>query len=596
MGLKIGTGLAVFLILATIQATRQDSRPGDSDRGRDQGRQGGRDGRDGRDGRGGQGGQGRPASNQRRTDDPPWPYIRNLTAPDPFNATAHRINNTNASYWNAPPFYYNGTNYTGPDGNIYPCVNFTNGSNGTNCSWIYGDLYLRGYYARNTKRCQPTLMQSYGLEGFMIANRTYASGLCPTVKESCCSRQDYFNAFVSWEEGGVHGGVVDRVNFLNNTYNEYLTALSAAYNLIGNIGTRIQVNNNCKVLANAIKEFELNEVLGLLQAAVRQTYGYLSKNFESFYCGICDADNHPFFDLPRQRVVYSHKFTREWLRQTLPFLLYFHVHLAPLNNLIVDFVSSCDAYGNFTKTAVDESLFRLHVDERTKRHLLNCRRDRDSFAWFKSCLRVFRAISLTSITPFMTPNLRKMTSIASFIQGNIQILQNQVFSQLSPEEVCDQKANNARVLAEKVRPKRRSAPRGVTETASKVVTDRRLQQRYPAQPYNRFIHRVFNFNQFERTMIPTALNDRVDFENLRPAFATDGYDSGEYIDNMNWQRSTYEADFRAWSDTLLKADAQLVNQTIHRTETKIQTAMKGKSKRVLKWYHHVLKLFGVGFA
>lgn len=508
-------------------------------------------------------------SNRRAT----WEYHRNTTAPDPFNATAHRINDTTAPYWNVAPYYYNGTHYH-LEGKIYPCVNFTNGSIGTNCSWIYGDLFLRGYYRPETPRCQPSLMQSYGFSGILIANST-RSMMCPGIEDSCCTHHDYFNAFRSWESSGIHSDLIARVNFLNNTYTEYLFALTSAYTMITNIGAKIPITNNCKVLANSIASFRVPDVASFLNGLVRQYFGYLSKNFEAFYCTMCNANNHPYFDLTRQRIIYSHKQCRDWTRNTLPFLLYFHLHITKINNLIIDFVSSCDATGHYTKVPINESLFKLRVPRRRAKQLLRCRNERDKLGWFRACLPVCRAISLTHIEPLLTPNFRKLTSIASYMNANIQIIQNQLFNQLNSAEVTQQKVNSARVLsAHPAHKKRRIARVG----AGQAWIKRRLQQNSPAQKYNHLIIRTLNYENFERTAIPTALNARVDLDHLKPIFAADGLELEATRDSMAWNKPTYTADFNKWAENQpFGSDPHQFNLTMHR----IWIAKGMNSERVL---------------
>lgn len=476
---------------------------------------------------------------------------------DIFNQTVHRVNDSNASYFMSAPQFYNGTHYF--DGKmVFPCVQFRNGSNGTNCSKIYGDLRMRGYYEPTTIRCQSVLMQSYGFEGIPISNKT-KSGLCPHIVDSCCTHQDFFNAFRSWEHDGVHSNLIERVNFLNNTYNEYLSALISAHSFISNIGPKIPVTNNCKVLSNTIMAYNMADVASYLMSMVRQYFAYLSKNFESFYCTMCDADSHAFFDLTRQHVVFGHKQCRTWAKSTLPFLLYFHVHMVKINNLIVDFMSSCDVSGAYTKMHIDESLFKLQVARPVRKELMRCRNEKDTSSWYKACLPVCREMSLTRINAFMTPNLRKMTSIASFIKGNLQILKNQLFNNMNSEQVSNQKANNARVLSvKKLRTRKAHKPAAVT---------RRMQQNRPIQKYNHLILRTMNYENFERNMIPTALNALVDLDHLTPAFVPEGLDLDEVLETMSFVESSYRLSFTRWAD-LMRFDG--TNLTVHMAITKLK--------------------------
>lgn len=510
--------------------------------------------------------------NQNRNNRTSWTYNYrdNITYPDPFNVTAHRVNDSNASYWMTPPYYYNGTHYM--DGNqTFPCVRFTNGSNGTNCSRIYGDLYLRGYYDVNTTRCQSVLMQSYGFSGIPIASTKDTNALCPLVKSSCCTTNDFFAAYRTWQNDGSRGALIEKVNFLNNTYSEFLGALINAQALITNIAAKIPITNNCKVLANTISQFQINDVASYLNSIVRGFFGYLSKNFESFTCAMCDSNNHQFFDLTRQRIVVSHQQCRNFAAQALPFLLYFHVHVVKVTNLVVDFVGSCDAHGSYTKMHIDESLFKLQVSRKVQRRLYNCRRDKDSANWFKSCLPVCREFSLTKISDFLIPNLRKMAPIASFIKGNLQVIQNQIFNNLAADAVGMQRTNIARVLSVKKLRKPKA------KDLKKPALRRRLQQSRPPKPYNYQTIRTLNLERLEKTVVPTALNARVDLDQLETVFAANGIDLSPITDSFAFTEGSYQTAFSKWaaSQVFGAGDAN-VNLTIQFATTK---AIKANAKK-----------------
>ena len=265
---------------------------------------------------------------------------------DPFNATSKRINNTNATYWGTPPYYYNGTHYWNGEKTL-PCVNYTNGSNGTNCSFIYGDWYLKGYYNESNIKCQVPLMQSYGFEGYPMANYTTQINMCPGIEYTCCTEQDFLSAFHTWEDDGVKLKLIHKLNYINNTYSEFMDSLSNAISLVGLIGGNISTTNNCKVLANSILEFRVGEIQNFLQGTIRDFFGWYSANFQSIYCTLCDGKLHKFFDLTRQRIIYSHGHCKNIVVASLQFLLYFHIHFVKITNLIVDFMGSCDARGRF---------------------------------------------------------------------------------------------------------------------------------------------------------------------------------------------------------------------------------------------------------
>lgn len=456
---------------------------------------------------------------------------------DPHNASAYLINATNGTNWGTPPNFYNGTSYFDGE-NTWPCVNLTNGSNGTNCSMFYGGAALQGYYSPSTVKCQAVLLQSYGFTGYIMANQsTYP--LCPNIEYSCCSSTDIFQAFQTFAHDGIQHNLINRMNYFNNSYIEYMYALNDADSLIGIISSKINVTNNCKVLANAIEPFNVGDVVGFMMTIIRDYFAFHSQNFESFYCTLCDGQLQPYFDLTRQQIVFSHRHCKNMVESTLVFLLYFHDHFVKFNNLIVDFMASCDMYGQFTSVVIDESLYKLQIDHELHNNLLRCKKERDGVHWYKACLFICRHYSMTKLDDFFLPNIRKITSIASFIRMNLQILQNQALSEIESDAYI-RKARSERML-ETVH-----LETGLDDSADK----RNLQQSHPARPYNFLIMRTLGLSHLETLMIPNALNGKVDLSQLGPTFHTQGIISANITQIMSFDQVTYDRTFALYVDTL----------------------------------------------
>lgn len=463
-----------------------------------------------------------------------------LNTSDIYNSSAHLVNDTKNPLWNSPPYFYNGTTYF--DGErTWPCVRLNNGSNGTNCSQFYGGAVFKGYYNPKTIKCQGALLQSYGFTGYIMANETKFD-MCPNIEFSCCSPTDMFQAYQTYAHDGIQHNLINRVNYFNNSYTEYMNALNDADSLIAIIGNKVKVTNNCKVLANAIEPFLIGEVTGFMVTVIRDYFHYHSKNFESFYCTLCDGELHPFFDLTRQKIVYSHRHCKDVVENTLPFLLYFHNHFVKFNNLIVDFMASCDMHGEYTKIPIDESLFKLQIDHELHTNLLRCKKERDTKHWYKACLFICRHYSMTTLDNFFLPNIRKIASIASFIRNSLQILQNQALAEaaLDDDDVVKHKARNARML----------------ETAhykannDNKETKRNLQQSPHSESYNFLILRTLGLDNLETLMIPNALNAKIDLGQLNAVFKHDGITVENITEIMSFAKKTYEKTFDLYLDTL----------------------------------------------
>lgn len=445
---------------------------------------------------------------------------------DPFNATVHRINDTNAPYWKTPPYYYDGESiFDGEE--TKECLYWQNTSNGTNCSFVYGGPYFQSVYSESTPKCHTSLMQSYGLSGFPVSE-SQPNSLCPRIINSCCSRKDFLEAYQTWTKDGLENEIDNKLSFYTNTYLEFLNSLQKASDTAIMIGQKINGTNNCKVLANSISQFDVINANGQLFGLVRRTFKYFESSYKSFFCAICDGDNHKYFDLSRQRVNFSYIHCRDVVENTLPFLMYFHMYYTRLSNLLVDFTSYCDGEGVFKKIHLDESIFRLQIDKEISRELYQCKKQRNSKHWFKACLPICERINLTELDQFFLPNLKKMGSISSLITGNLKIIRKQYLKKIADKEMEVDKSENVRILAENFHKK-----------TKEEKSQRNLQQSFPTSSNNYQIIRNLKLEDHDYTMIPGAIDQTVNCDKLKPSFERQGIRIEDIVSQTGWSETGY---------------------------------------------------------
>lgn len=73
----------------------------------------------------------------------------------------------------------------------------------------------------------------------------------------------------------------------------------------------------------------------------------LNTSYKGFYCSLCKQENHAFFNTEDKKIIYSEKFCRDIVEDSLSNLLFFHVDIVKYANLVSKFLLSCDNKGNF---------------------------------------------------------------------------------------------------------------------------------------------------------------------------------------------------------------------------------------------------------
>lgn len=441
---------------------------------------------------------------------------------DLHNDTAHLVNATNSSIWMKAPYFYNGTAIWDNHQTVQ-CVPLTNGSNGTNCSSIYGGELFSGWHDPGIPNCQAPLLESYGFSGMNVSHKEKVP-FCQHIVNSCCDHDDQIWMYRSWSKDGVATNMYNRLEYFNNSYVEFINAVAQGAQVATKIGSRISATNNCKVLSNSIKQFQVSDVNFYLENIAKAYFGYHGSNFKSFYCTLCDADSHKYFDLTQQKIHYHYRHCKDIAANSLPFLLYFHVHFVKLVNLVVDFVASCDSEGAYTKVVIDEAQFKMQIDRTVRRDLFRCKNQRNSRSWYKACLPICKKYSMTKLNEFFLPNFKKLGPISSFIESNIQIIENHAELFASATEANLQKSSNARMLE----------VNDLMKKTKSIKFQRKLQQQRPPLEYTHLILRTLRNHDLETDIIPAAIGQTVNLDHLQPVYDNEGFQPLNVTLAMDW--------------------------------------------------------------
>lgn len=273
--------------------------------------------------------------------------------------------------------------------------------------------------------CQQTLLQSYGLDGYAEPRKTFLA-FCPNIQRSCCSKKDEMKIYEGQIiQGGVKGLRAKLENY-RIIYNDLITAMTRVAKFATLLRPTIKMTNNCKIMANSITGYKFESISQNFVLLHKNYFDFHATQFEGFFCTLCDADSNPFIDITRRVVRMNNAMCRGTISQTLPFLLYHHVHVRKLLNLMVNFAGNCDAKGAYGFKILDEAKLRLPVRDRNRKLLGRCKRDIKGVAWLKSCRPICKRLSLVKLRKFFTPRLEKVQYITQFLNDNMQIIENQL--------------------------------------------------------------------------------------------------------------------------------------------------------------------------
>ena len=271
----------------------------------------------------------------------------------------------------------------------------------------------------STTGCRKDILQSYSLSGIdnPIIERIE---MCPSIVRSCCTKQDQLTIFNNFVQGGELQRIVDYYTTVKGVYEETLESFAKIHDFAKAVkANSVKKISNCKLLAERFLAYEITEIKPLIEKNLQKLVDYFTTSYSSFYCTICNFDNHKYIDLQDKKVFFSSKFCYTTIKETLHALLLFHVDIVKLANLGSKLVGSCDYSGAFNADANIPKNVIFNVRKVIVDDLEGCRSKRNRREWFSFCKDVCRKFQINSFPSFFQPNIRKCGAFISFVSIKI---------------------------------------------------------------------------------------------------------------------------------------------------------------------------------
>lgn len=307
------------------------------------------------------------------------------------------------------------------------------------------------------KTCNRDLLTSYGLHGSPKAYPIVME-MCPSIRQSCCTKRDQLDIYANWIHSKESTNVKHHFFEVTTVYSRLLEAFKKVKELAKKIEDKLKYKKiaNCKVIAQRIQNFEIDKLLPKIKQNFRKMEDFFYDSYKGFYCAICNYENHKFIEEKRLSVVYSEKFCRDITENTLPSLLFLHVHLNKYANLVSKFLLSCDHKGDYQ---VDVSIPKKNLfisDEVIEKDLNGCRNERNAKAWFVYCRPVCEKFKIATFSEYFEPEVKKIKVYTEFLHhktaelthgGKGRVLFNNLIKKEEKEK--DNGLKKGRLLGEK---------------------------------------------------------------------------------------------------------------------------------------------------
>ena len=270
-------------------------------------------------------------------------------------------------------------------------------------------------------KCKKELLRTFGMEGNLYGEEMTLD-MCGDVTNSCCQIKDQLQIYENWETAQIGKKLKERLADQFKIYSELLAEMEKAGPIAAKVfaATKSKKVSNCKLVSQRVMEFNLTMIGPKVKEALRAMHAFFYDTYKGVLCSVCNAVNQEFFLIEKKQVIMSEQFCRNILSNSLHSLLYFHVHLKRLSNLVGIMLTSCDLKGKFESAITVPISLNFVVDEVDQRQLYDCRNFRDDPEWLAYCAKICEEFHLTRYSEFFQPDLDKYKKVTKFFKSKLK--------------------------------------------------------------------------------------------------------------------------------------------------------------------------------
>jgi len=266
------------------------------------------------------------------------------------------------------------------------------------------------------KTCFRPLVETYSMQGLEKPEEVSLK-MCSSIQHTCCQVQDQETMFTNWIHGKEEENIQEHFHHNAQLYTELIKEIIQIQEHAAHVKSVIVKKvSNCKLLAERINSFEFAQVAKKIEEHLINMKEFFVKVYEGFYCAICNHDNHRFFKKDTMTMIFSEKFCRDIIEETLQSLLMFHVDIIKPLNLITKFVTSCDMKGEYNLESSFPKELVFAESKETTFSLESCRDHRNKREWFSYCKDVCMNFRMVKFSKYFEPNIDEIPAYIAFLK------------------------------------------------------------------------------------------------------------------------------------------------------------------------------------
>ena len=309
--------------------------------------------------------------------------------------------------------------------------------------------------------CDQQLMESYELDGQPNIVKDL-NLLCPSIEANCCSYATQINIFKKWvvaeEEIAITNFYSDFAKIFDEIFQD-LTDVEQITKEVEEITQDIP-NSNCNKMAKTINKFKISLFRNIVKDVIAKAQNFLLLSRRGFYCSLCDADEHLFYNLGKQKYTMSHTFCAKMVESTLGYYLFKYKFFVKISRLYSEFLVKCDFKGVYHKNNFLKNDVKFYKKDEIVGDIETCKKGFNKEGSISNCEDFCSRFNPVKYDQYLEGELDKLHQLHGYFRKQMKRLKDKHTHQLS-NEAEDHSRVVRRILEESLT--------GITEESNEVT-------------------------------------------------------------------------------------------------------------------------------
>jgi hypothetical protein len=283
--------------------------------------------------------------------------------------------------------------------------------------------------------CNRHLMESYDFDG--TEKQSEAKNLvCPAITANCCDYHMQLQIYKKFVVSGERDRIMNFYSEFQTAYEQVFETFSEIEEIAKNVKAKTMdfPGSNCNKIASSIELLNVSKMYPVFKETLKKTNDFLFKSRQGFYCSLCDAKSHQFFNLTMNEITQSQGFCGKMTEETLNYFLFKYNYFVKISRLYSEFLVKCDLKGRYYKNKFLKYEIKFYRKDQIIAELESCKKGYDKPGAMAACSKFCTRFNPTKYDQFLEGEVDKLFGYEKSLKKLITAMKAKYDRELKAEE------------------------------------------------------------------------------------------------------------------------------------------------------------------